>query len=1206
MSTKYEDKKKEKLNLKISRKSHKKTTNKIVNVKITEIKPKIIVAKETIKTSSKIDNNDEGKNKNQIELSNQENILENTPKNNSKKSLTKKIVLKAPQSITHVETNEKNISENTSDSEITNNPHNIFCNTEPQIDVQNNNTTIKDNNNDTPETNESNNQTSIGETTNANTVHHKRNLKLNTSSEKVQDVYKKPDVSINQNSSFFYTPSIFSRYNINITNIDDDNSSIEDDNAIQEIKNEEQVLDNQNEINTVQETKLEEQVMDNQNEINTVQENKSEEQVLDSHDEISTVQENKSEEQVMDNQNEINTVQETKLEEQVLDSHDEISTVQENKSEEQVLDNQDSINTENINLDDISLDDLVEFSQDDNINETSNEIIPDSDLTTDVSNVHANSNNEFIHSSTDTINKNDIKKPNSSYISKVKKNIFSNLSSVFKKFSYEQNELINLDELKKQSVFKDFSNTNDTVINDTIQSAPNEISIDMNSIDFEEKTSESVNTNDLLSTTDFIENSIDNTIEPNLQNLTSNNVEKHMEQNITNIDKSITINSENNLGSFAIDDIDDIFLENDDSKKSNTNENSDTDVSDDDNMFNLNSTEYDNEYQSIDYSDIAIDSEEDTTDYDNDFSIEDYFGVSDIKSSEKKETEKRNKKSKKNFSNKANTNNELDTDNSLPFVEETISDDILSGETVKNKQDNITKSNLKEEYSSLSKMLNNVTDKIASISDRLSEIENKTNNETTAPSISPTTVSSKEINGLNNIDLEDISIDDIILDDVNLSDISLDDNSSNNKTVVEDINSDNIDINSANLSDLDNFSNELDTLAFITDDTTNLKKSTTNNENISIDNQNNSPNENEENIEDILSKAFSKDNNNIDESMKNELLTELINVENEEASSDNNENNEKQEVLNENDEFFTIIDTLAKTITQLENSAEIKTPEIEHPNTDGKSINILINKDDIFSISILNETYEIVADFDGISVLSENINISTPKRNFYVTVGEKYIEIHNNGSNFSVNTNFEDIEFANAINNVAFAKKNNIIELNIKEAFKLSSINNKVELSMLNTSVADLKPSNVETSETINESSICDNRTLLISEETQKVYLPYTIEELMHKLNNSDEYQTLEDVIENEYTVPLSTFKMPIISRFKEAYRFMRTKEHSSVYAALDLALELMFNSNLNPAVIRASKDLKELNVYLDCLYENEIDKFDCFKIVYKVLPKIK
>ena len=343
--------------------------------------------------------------------------------------------------------------------------------------------------------------------------------------------------------------------------------------------------------------------------------------------------------------------------------------------------------------------------------------------------------------------------------------------------------------------------------------------------------------------------------------------------------------------------------------------------------------------------------------------------------------------------------------------------------------------------------------------------------------------------------------------------------------------------------------------------------------------------------------------------MKNELLTELLNDEEIVNSNSNNSNTSTDNIetvqVDENDEFFTIIDTLAKTITKLESSAEIKSP-VKQDNSDGKSINILINKDDIFSISILNETYEIVADFDGISVLSENINISTPKKNFYVTVGEKYIEIHNTGSQFTVNTNFEDIEFANAINNVTFAKKNNIIELNVKDAFKLSSINNKVELSMLNTSVADMKSSNVEISETINESSVCDNRTLLISEETQKVYLPYTIDELMHKLNNSDEYQTLEDVIENEYTVPLSTFKMPIVSRFKEAYKFMRTKEHSSVYAALDLAFELMFNSNLNPAVIRASKDLKELNVYLDCLYENEIDKFDCFKIVYKVLPKIK
>ena len=411
-------------------------------------------------------------------------------------------------------------------------------------------------------------------------------------------------------------------------------------------------------------------------------------------------------------------------------------------------------------------------------------------------------------------------------------------------------------------------------------------------------------------------------------------------------------------------------------------------------------------------------------------------------------------------------------------------------------------------------------------------------------------------------------------------------------------------------------------------------------------------------VENLLSEAFlSKD---LNDSLKEELLSEVLSYEtsnDEEASLDDilleealledlsdeelenflesntptsTPTSKKNEVKPEEatSDFLKIIDSLAKAITELEQTPDIKqevhkeTSEpvkekvVELPTeltsttvTEEKAINILINKDDIFSISILNESYEIVADFDGISVLSENIHISTPKNNFFVKVGNKYIEIHKAEEQFTLYTNFEDIEFANAINNIAFAKKNNKIELNIKQAFKLVSVHNKIELSMLNKAIADLSSTTTSQSNSeslTEENSICDNRTLLISEETQKVYLPYTIEEVMRKLKNSEVYQTMQEVVDNEYTVPLSTFKMPIISRFKEAYRFMRVKEKSSVYAAVDLALELMFNSNLNPAVIRAAKDLKELNIYLDCLYENEIEKFDCFKIVYKVLPKIQ
>lgn len=349
---------------------------------------------------------------------------------------------------------------------------------------------------------------------------------------------------------------------------------------------------------------------------------------------------------------------------------------------------------------------------------------------------------------------------------------------------------------------------------------------------------------------------------------------------------------------------------------------------------------------------------------------------------------------------------------------------------------------------------------------------------------------------------------------------------------------------------------------------------------------------NDEEIESILEYAMSSEQSMSNDDIKDQLLTGLLGNNSDEEA----EVTENKEITSD---FLKVIDSLTQTITNLEEKNEQQ--EIDA----GKAINIEIDKDDIFSISILNETYEIVADFDGISVLSENIHISTPKNNFFVKIGNKYIEIHNLKTSFEVYTNFEDIEFANALNNVAFTKKDNRFELNIKEAFKLSSIDNKVSLAMLSASVASIDGSRLGIND--DESSICDNKTLVISEETQKVYLPYTIKDIMEQLNDtSTGYQTVQDVIDEKYTIPLSEFKMPVISRFKEAYKFMREKEKSSIYAAIDLALELMFNINLNPAIIRACKNLRELNIYLDCLYENELEKFDCFKIIYKVLPKIQ
>lgn len=138
---------------------------------------------------------------------------------------------------------------------------------------------------------------------------------------------------------------------------------------------------------------------------------------------------------------------------------------------------------------------------------------------------------------------------------------------------------------------------------------------------------------------------------------------------------------------------------------------------------------------------------------------------------------------------------------------------------------------------------------------------------------------------------------------------------------------------------------------------------------------------------------------------------------------------------------------------------------------------------------------------------------------------------------------------------------------------------------------------------TIKEDEIKDNDTLIISDSNKNVVLPYKVKDLEKKLKENKKYKTLKDVIAKEYTIPLETFKNPSRARFREAFQLIQKKEHGSLKEAIELGFELMFQSDLNPAIIAACKDLDELDIYLDCLDDNELDKFSCFKIQYEVPP---
>lgn len=144
-----------------------------------------------------------------------------------------------------------------------------------------------------------------------------------------------------------------------------------------------------------------------------------------------------------------------------------------------------------------------------------------------------------------------------------------------------------------------------------------------------------------------------------------------------------------------------------------------------------------------------------------------------------------------------------------------------------------------------------------------------------------------------------------------------------------------------------------------------------------------------------------------------------------------------------------------------------------------------------------------------------------------------------------------------------------------------------------------------EVSEGISDGNIQNNNTLIISEKDNKVFLPYTVSEIQSYMEKyPKEYKSLEYVINKEFILPLDYYtKHPSLARFREAYSLIRDREAKSVFDALKYALNIMFKYDLNPAIISACKTEEALNLYIECLENKDLSKFNLFKIEFRLNP---
>lgn len=239
--------------------------------------------------------------------------------------------------------------------------------------------------------------------------------------------------------------------------------------------------------------------------------------------------------------------------------------------------------------------------------------------------------------------------------------------------------------------------------------------------------------------------------------------------------------------------------------------------------------------------------------------------------------------------------------------------------------------------------------------------------------------------------------------------------------------------------------------------------------------------------------------------------------------------------------------------------------------------------------------------------VNENIsNISDLKNrleNISAKITELLLEVEANPTN--KDNYFDKIQdLKDTINNLSIDIEDTKSKILVNDIHADTFLKNPDVIKYINLKIDMVSPAELEIPSS-SDDDIHDNNTLLISEKLQKVFLPYSVKEVMSYLEQyPKEYSSFSDVITKEFIFPYSYYsKHTVVSRFREAYSLIRDRESKSIIDAFKFAVDIMFNYELNPAIIAACKTQEELEDYLSCLNRQKLDEFTTFEIKYEISP---
>ncbi|MCL2859956.1 MAG: hypothetical protein FWF46_05265 [Oscillospiraceae bacterium] len=284
-----------------------------------------------------------------------------------------------------------------------------------------------------------------------------------------------------------------------------------------------------------------------------------------------------------------------------------------------------------------------------------------------------------------------------------------------------------------------------------------------------------------------------------------------------------------------------------------------------------------------------------------------------------------------------------------------------------------------------------------------------------------------------------------------------------------------------------------------------------------------------------------------------------------------------------------------------------------------KSVDLLNKKDLEFL-----DSYEM-----EIKELQNKLNLQKNKREKVLTVIDK---VDPTTTNEILNTIQENIKFLSLLKNDLQNLQPNIVDFMIKlnygsdskseEAESIqtildnisedyTSVENKVSINdtkidaFINSNIHTEESSLPQTAQSTHSNEVIEeNNMLIISEKDKTVFLPYTQNDLQKYFDKFPKsYKNLTDVIQKQFILPLEYFKHYSVSRFREGYSLMRNKEGKTILDSLKFGINLMFQTNLHPAIITACRTEDDFNEYLNCLENDSTEDFNKFIIKFEIAP---